>query len=359
MAEGFCYRCKSAGNQTGLHVQGHAAAEVLEPNAALHRRLHHDREPRVWYTRASHPLQLRPPSSLCTSSHRSAELPLVQRCRLGSCCGGSLSLKCSLVPCASSGQSLTGAKHSCRQVYEAHRLLGRDRQSGVLQLRGLRPRPGAAGRPDPHARRPRHAVLHGHAQVQALRDPQVRLAAPGLRIIWYLRGINPRPSPPQHLDGRRALLVRCWPCTCEHMVFTSWYGPSTTDLACAPCRYEPFVVAEVALSTPRQPSGTPAGTASGSASQAADSTEQTSSSAPESVNPAAGGSGAFNALAGYIFGGNAARDRMAMTTPVFTDSRGSMQFVVRTSDDVRLSATPCPLITQYWCTDDGLPMISL
>jgi len=134
---------------------------------------------------------------------------------------------------------------------------------------------------------------------------------------------------------------------------------ASTRCVGALCRYEPFVVAEVALSTPRQPPGTPAGTASGSASQAADSTEQSSSSAPESVNPAAGGSGAFNALAGYIFGGNSARDRMAMTTPVFTDSCGSMQFVVRTSDDVRISATSCPLITQYWCTKNGSPVTPL
>ena len=98
-------------------------------------------------------------------------------------------------------------------------------------------------------------------------------------------------------------------------------------------------MAETALSTPREPTEPSARTASVSAIQPAGSMQQTSSSAPESVNPAAGGSGAFNALAGYIFGGNAARDRMAMTTPVFTDSRGSMQFVVRTSDDVRMNAS--------------------
>ena len=37
---------------------------------------------------------------------------------------------------------------------------------------------------------------------------------------------------------------------------------------------------------------------------------------------------AFNALARYIFGGNQEQQKMEMTTPVFTDTRGSMQFVI-------------------------------
>jgi hypothetical protein len=38
---------------------------------------------------------------------------------------------------------------------------------------------------------------------------------------------------------------------------------------------------------------------------------------------------AFRALAGYIFGGNAAGEKMAMTTPVLTDGgRTRMQFVL-------------------------------
>ena len=63
------------------------------------------------------------------------------------------------------------------------------------------------------------------------------------------------------------------------------------------------------------------------------------------VNPAKGGGGAFNALAGYIFGGNSRKEKMAMTTPVFSDSNGRMQFVVRSSDEVysacRLTSRPC------------------
>lgn len=46
-------------------------------------------------------------------------------------------------------------------------------------------------------------------------------------------------------------------------------------------------------------------------------------------NPAsiAGGS-AFNQLAGYIFGNNTQKEKMEMTTPVFTDTTGNMQFVL-------------------------------
>ncbi|CAL8466016.1 g5552 [Coccomyxa elongata] len=45
-------------------------------------------------------------------------------------------------------------------------------------------------------------------------------------------------------------------------------------------------------------------------------------------SPAGKGDGAFNTLAKYIFGGNAAGARMSMTTPVFSDNRGAMQFVI-------------------------------
>lgn len=42
-----------------------------------------------------------------------------------------------------------------------------------------------------------------------------------------------------------------------------------------------------------------------------------------------GGMTAFRSLAGYIFGGNERQERMAMTTPVFTDTaRSRMQFVL-------------------------------
>ena len=120
-------------------------------------------------------------------------------------------------------------------------------------------------------------------------------------------------------------------------------------------RYEPFVVAETALSTPRSQSPSVAGTADASASRPAGetSTRTDPSGGAASVSPAAGGGGAFNALAGYIFGGNAARDRMAMTTPVFTDSGGSMQFVVRTSDDVRLASHGCEICSLTVCTHLG------
>ena len=112
-------------------------------------------------------------------------------------------------------------------------------------------------------------------------------------------------------------------------------------------RYEPFVVAEVDLSMPRvdtqpQPDAAPSVSngrqPKGRTDSSASDRSSSGGGAESSVSPAAGGGGAFNALAGYIFGGNAARERMAMTTPVFTESRGSMQFVVRTSDDVRLRA---------------------
>ena len=47
-----------------------------------------------------------------------------------------------------------------------------------------------------------------------------------------------------------------------------------------------------------------------------------------SVNPAGAGNKAFNTLARYIFGDNQARAKMAMTTPVFSDTAGSMRFVI-------------------------------
>jgi hypothetical protein len=55
----------------------------------------------------------------------------------------------------------------------------------------------------------------------------------------------------------------------------------------------------------------------------------------KTLNPAELGGTAFNMLAGYIFGGNAAGDKMKMTTPVFTDTRGKMQFVMEPKYPVR------------------------
>lgn len=65
------------------------------------------------------------------------------------------------------------------------------------------------------------------------------------------------------------------------------------------CRYEPFIVAETSM--------------------------------PSSSNskPTGEGGQAFNTLAGYLFGKNKSSEKMNMTTPVFTDSEGKMQFVLK------------------------------
>ena len=42
-----------------------------------------------------------------------------------------------------------------------------------------------------------------------------------------------------------------------------------------------------------------------------------------------GGGTAFNTLAGYLFGKNETSEKMKMTTPVFSDNGGKMQFVVQ------------------------------
>lgn len=69
------------------------------------------------------------------------------------------------------------------------------------------------------------------------------------------------------------------------------------------CRYDPFTVAE---------------------------TDMEASTSGRDPSPASDGKGAFNALAGYIFGKNKQQQKMAMTTPVYTNSGGKMQFVVGT-----------------------------
>ena len=56
-----------------------------------------------------------------------------------------------------------------------------------------------------------------------------------------------------------------------------------------------------------------------------------SGSGGSEASPAGRGDGAFNRLAGFIFGGNAAGARMQMTSPVLSDSRGRMQFVIEPS----------------------------
>ncbi len=45
----------------------------------------------------------------------------------------------------------------------------------------------------------------------------------------------------------------------------------------------------------------------------------------EPLNPASRGDEAFGALARFIFGGNSRQEKMAMTTPVFSSTRGAMQ----------------------------------
>lgn len=60
------------------------------------------------------------------------------------------------------------------------------------------------------------------------------------------------------------------------------------------------------------------------------------------VNPAGAGTRAFRSLAEYIFGGNDRGEKMAMTTPVFSDSRGNMQFVIGPSSHKSASSLPAP-----------------
>ena len=84
---------------------------------------------------------------------------------------------------------------------------------------------------------------------------------------------------------------------------------------CVMChRYNPFVVAETEMSAP------PLGRKPGR-----------SDNAP--------GSGAFDKLARYIFGGNDRQEKMKMTTPVLSDSSGKMRFIVSIADGVSSSFT--------------------
>ena len=76
-----------------------------------------------------------------------------------------------------------------------------------------------------------------------------------------------------------------------------------------PCRYDRVLVAETKM-------------------------DASSSGRKDDGSPAGKGDGAFNALAKYIFGGNASGTKMQMTTPVFTDDSGTMQFVIDPSFQV-------------------------
>lgn len=61
----------------------------------------------------------------------------------------------------------------------------------------------------------------------------------------------------------------------------------------------------------------------------AQTTMDDKTSVVNSFNPASRDMGLlFNRLAEYIFGGNKTNEKMEMTTPVFTDTSGKMQFVI-------------------------------
>jgi len=81
------------------------------------------------------------------------------------------------------------------------------------------------------------------------------------------------------------------------------------------CRYEPFVVAEAGMG---------------------------------SSDPAGEGGAAFRTLAGYLFGKNAAGERMAMTAPVISDTRGVMQFFVGGGRQARRLRTTRPSGIWQW-----------
>jgi hypothetical protein len=72
----------------------------------------------------------------------------------------------------------------------------------------------------------------------------------------------------------------------------------------------------------------PAATATADAAAAAAAAAATAVTLQVTVNPAGPGNKAFNTLARYIFGDNRAAARMAMTTPVYSDTTGTMRFVI-------------------------------
>ena len=87
-----------------------------------------------------------------------------------------------------------------------------------------------------------------------------------------------------------------------------------------PCRYDRVLVAETQM-------------------------DASSAGRKDDGSPAGKGDGAFNALAKYIFGGNASGTKMQMTTPVFTDDSGTMQFVIDPSFQVGLGLLRCQQLT--------------
>eukprot|EP00775_Hariotina_reticulata_P003368 gene3368-3643_t len=98
-------------------------------------------------------------------------------------------------------------------------------------------------------------------------------------------------------------------------------------------QYEPFTVAATLLDNlPAPPTAASSGngspTQTASAGGPAGTTADALGGPSYTINPASAGMKAFNALAGYIFGGNVSSTKMKMTTPVLSDSDGKMQFVV-------------------------------
>ncbi|PNW83042.1 hypothetical protein CHLRE_06g304400v5 [Chlamydomonas reinhardtii] len=89
-------------------------------------------------------------------------------------------------------------------------------------------------------------------------------------------------------------------------------------------RYEPYVVAQTDMEAAGQLN------------------REVLRSGQVSVNPAGAGNKAFNTLARYIFGDNQARAKMAMTTPVFSDTAGSMRFVIGQTTLKTLPSLPQP-----------------
>jgi len=89
-------------------------------------------------------------------------------------------------------------------------------------------------------------------------------------------------------------------------------------------RYKPFIVAESLMDGATSSSSSGGGT-------------------DGDFSPAGMGTQAFRNLAGYIFGANTAQQKMAMTTPVYSDSSGKMQFVIGPSAAADESALPAPV----------------
>ncbi|KAL0027314.1 hypothetical protein WJX77_012126 [Trebouxia sp. C0004] len=103
--------------------------------------------------------------------------------------------------------------------------------------------------------------------------------------------------------------------------------------------YSDFVVAETQMEQ-----------ASSAGRQAATEQPQkpSSSNSNSSSNSSSGqGKSAFMTLAGYIFGKNERQEKMAMTTPVFSDSSGRMQFFMGTGRDT--GSLPAPLDDAVRC----------